>query len=53
MNAYINEIWLGQDGNRAVHGFGLASQFYFASAGRAGRCPRSRCWSPSREDRPS
>ena len=29
MNAYINEIWLGQDGNRAVHGFGLASQFYF------------------------
>ena len=29
MNAYINEIWLGQDGTRAVHGFGLASQFYF------------------------
>lgn len=29
MNAYINEIYLGQDGNRAVHGFGLASQFYF------------------------
>ena len=29
MNAYINEIWLGQDGNRAVHGFGLASEFYF------------------------
>lgn len=29
MNAYINEIALGQDGNRAVHGFGLASQFYF------------------------
>jgi len=29
MNAYINEIHLGQDGNRAVHGFGLASQFYF------------------------
>lgn len=29
MNAYINEINLGQDGNRAVHGFGLASQFYF------------------------
>ena len=30
MNAYINEISLGQDGNRAVHGFGLASQFYFS-----------------------
>jgi penicillin-binding protein 1B len=29
MNAYINEIYLGQDGMRAVHGFGLASQFYF------------------------
>lgn len=29
MNAYINEIYLGQDGNRAVHGFGLASRFYF------------------------
>lgn len=29
MNAYINEIHLGQDGNRAIHGFGLASQFYF------------------------
>jgi penicillin-binding protein 1B len=29
MNAYINEIYLGQDGERAVHGFGLASQFYF------------------------
>ena len=29
MNAYINEIFLGQDGSRAIHGFGLASQFYF------------------------
>ncbi len=29
MNAYVNEIYLGQDGQRAVHGFGLASQFYF------------------------
>ena len=29
MNAYINEIYLGQDGSRAIHGFGLASQFYF------------------------
>ena len=29
MNAYINEIFLGQDGERAIHGFGLASQFYF------------------------
>ena len=29
MNAYINEIFLGQDGNLSVHGFGLASEFYF------------------------
>lgn len=29
MNAYINEIFLGQDGDRAIHGFGLASVFYF------------------------
>jgi penicillin-binding protein 1B len=29
MNAYINEIHLGQDGNRAIHGFGLAAEFYF------------------------
>ncbi len=29
LTAYINEVFLGQDGNRAIHGFGLASQFYF------------------------
>lgn len=29
MEAYLNEVYLGQDGERAVHGFGLASQFYF------------------------
>jgi len=29
LEAYANEIYLGQDGNRAVHGFGLAAQFYF------------------------
>ncbi|MEM7611676.1 MAG: penicillin-binding protein 1B [Pseudomonadota bacterium] len=30
LTAYSNEIYLGQDGARAIHGFGLASQFYFA-----------------------
>ncbi len=30
MTAYINEIYLGQQGDRAIHGFGLASQFWFA-----------------------
>ncbi len=29
LEAYSNEIYLGQDGARAIHGFGLASQFYF------------------------
>jgi len=30
IQAYINEIYLGQDGARAIHGFGLASEYYFA-----------------------
>jgi len=29
LEAYANEIYLGQDGRRAIHGFGLASHFYF------------------------
>ena len=29
MNAYVNEIFIGQDGARAIHGFGLGSYFYF------------------------
>ncbi|MFZ1536254.1 MAG: penicillin-binding protein 1B [Chromatiaceae bacterium] len=29
LEAYSNEIYLGQDGSRAIHGFGLASRFYF------------------------
>jgi penicillin-binding protein 1B len=27
--AYVNEVYLGQDGRRAIHGFGLGSRFYF------------------------
>ena len=29
LQAYLNEIYLGQDRKRAIHGFGLASRFYF------------------------
>ncbi len=29
LEAYLNEIYLGQDGERAIHGFGLAAQFYY------------------------
>ncbi|MGW8223499.1 MAG: penicillin-binding protein 1B [Syntrophobacteria bacterium] len=29
LETYINEVYLGQDGNRAVHGFGLAANFFF------------------------
>ncbi|MDS4026767.1 MAG: penicillin-binding protein 1B [Candidatus Contendobacter sp.] len=32
LEAYSNAIYLGQDGSRAIHGFGLASQFYFGKA---------------------
>jgi penicillin-binding protein 1B len=29
LEAYCNEVYLGQDGRRSINGFGLASQFYF------------------------
>jgi penicillin-binding protein 1B len=29
LEAYLNEVYLGQDGARAIHGFGLAAHFYY------------------------
>lgn len=29
LEAYLNEVFLGQDGSRAIHGFGLAAQYLF------------------------
>lgn len=29
LEAYLNEIYLGQDGSRSIHGVGLASRIYF------------------------
>jgi penicillin-binding protein 1B len=29
LEAYVNEVFLGQSGNRAIHGFALASEFWF------------------------
>lgn len=30
LQTYLNEVYLGQAGRRAIHGFGLAARFYFA-----------------------
>jgi len=29
LQTYINEVYLAQDGPRSIHGFGLASEYYF------------------------
>ncbi len=32
LQTYINEIYLGQDGKRSIHGFALASEYYFGES---------------------
>jgi penicillin-binding protein 1B len=32
LEAYINEVYLGQEGEQAIHGFALGSRFYFDRA---------------------
>ncbi len=29
LEAYLNEVYLGQEGERSIHGFGLAARFWF------------------------
>lgn len=34
LQAYVNEVFMGQHGNQAVHGFAAAAQFYFGRRAR-------------------
>lgn len=30
LTAYLNEVYIGQNGSRAIHGFGLGAEYYFS-----------------------
>jgi len=45
LEAYINEAYLGQSGSRAIHGFGLGSEFFSTNPSRTSSFTKPRCWS--------
>ncbi len=61
LEAYLNEIYLGQDGGRAIHGVGAAARYYFGknvgkisvaeSALLAGMIPAPNKYNPIRNER--
>ena len=40
LEAYLNEVYAGQQGKRAIHGFGLAAQYYFGQPLRELKLPQ-------------
>ncbi len=46
LEAYLNEVYMGQDKSRAVHGMGLASQFYFGRPVGELTLAQQASWSP-------
>src|SRR5690606_11020524 len=48
LNAYINEVYLGQQGMRAIHRFGLAARFWFGLPPADARLPHDPLRYPER-----